>query len=76
MTLPIITLNEINTKVYRLIYSGYGVNGVASEIIAENDAEAIFDADEIFKNNTKINDGYYHVSLREWQSGKVIKWYC
>ena len=76
MTLPTITLNEINTKVYRLIYTGYGINNVAYEIIAECDKEAIFDADEAFKNNPKINDGYYHVCLKEWQSGKIIKWYC
>lgn len=72
MTLPTITLNEINTKEYRLMYF-FGTWTTDCKIYAESDKEAIFDCDETMQHKDSLKNWHYPVAL--WCGNRKIKDY-
>lgn len=67
-----IKVNEnVNTRKYRLMYF-FGAWVTKEVIYAENDAEAIFDADEVYKTSN-MNNWKYAVVL--WCGNRRVKYY-
>lgn len=57
-----VNISNINVSEYRLMYF-WGAWITSKVIIAETDAEAIFDADEVFANST---------NLKNWRGNVVL----
>ena len=67
-----IALSELNTKEYKFMVANDGKWQVSDVIIAECDAEAIHDADEIFK---EFNMEDWQYSIKLMQENRVVKMY-
>lgn len=56
------TADAIRTNEYRLMYF-FGVWHTDTTLYAESDDEAIFDADEAYKDNARLQNWNYNVAL-------------